>query len=49
MRPRRGRAFKIALGLSIQSVGQPQPQQFKYFALDAMEHIGKFHSFLTFL
>jgi len=40
-------AFKIPLGLSILSVGQPQPQPFKYFALDAMGHLGKLHSFLT--
>jgi len=40
-------AFKIPFGLSILPVGQPQPQPFKYFALDATGHLGKLHSFLT--
>jgi len=37
---------KISLGSSILSVGQPQRQPFKYFAVNAMGHLGKLHPFL---
>jgi hypothetical protein len=36
MHPRWRTAFKIPLGSSVLSVWQPQPQPFKYFALEAM-------------
>jgi len=47
MCPRYSVAFKIPLGMSVLHVGQPQPQPFKYFAHDAMGHLGKLCSFLT--
>ena len=38
---------KRPLGSRIQHVGQPQPQPFKYFILNAMGYSGKLHSFLA--
>jgi len=32
---------------SVLPVGQPQPQPFKYFALNAMGYLEKLHSFLA--
>jgi len=42
-----GQHLKSPLGSSILHVGQPQPQPFKYFALNAMVHLGKLHSILA--
>ena len=47
LHPRHRTAFKIPLGSSILSLGPLQLQPFKYFALNAMGHIRKCHSFLT--
>ena len=40
MRPTRRTAFKIPQGSSVLP-GQPQPQPFKYFALDVVGYLGK--------
>jgi hypothetical protein len=45
--PRHGTEFKIPRSSGVQSIGQPQPQPFKYLALDAMGHLGKLYSFVT--
>jgi len=41
VRPTRRTAFKITRGSSVLLVGQPQPQPFKYFALDVVGYLGK--------
>jgi len=42
-----GQHLKSPGSPSILRVGQPQPQPFKYFALNAMGYLEKLHSFLA--
>jgi hypothetical protein len=47
MRPGCRMAFKFLRGSSVLHAGLPQPQPFKYFALNAVGYLEKLHSFLA--